>query len=203
MLVGGIGCLGWIGYQYFGTNIVSERAFEQEQQALEQRWEQAAPPKADGKKAKEKRIPGQAMGLLRIPAFGNDYVIPILSGTDLDTLSRGVGWYENSAAPGKRGNFAIAGHRVTHGEPFSRMLQLNDGDEITIETREAIYTYNLITSPSALTVQDTDTWVLDADPVKRSNEAKKKFITLTTCQDLFRSPDRSVAFGELTGVEEK
>lgn len=203
MLIGGIGCLGYIGYQYFGTNIVSEKAFDQEQQALEQRWKQAAPPKADGKKAKEKRIPGQAMGLLRIPAFGDDYVIPILSGTDLNTLSRGVGWYENSTAPGKKGNFAIAGHRVTHGEPFSRMLQLKDGDEIKIETREANYTYKLITTPSELTVQDTDTWVLDADPIKRSNKAKKKYITLTTCQDLFRSPDRSVAFGELTDVEEK
>lgn len=203
LLVAGVGCLGWIGYQYFGTNIVSERAFEQEQQSLEQRWEEAAPPKSDGKLAKEKRIPGQAVGLLRIPAFGDDYVIPILSGTDLDTLSSGVGWYENSAAPGGKGNFAVAGHRVTHGEPFSRMLQLKDGDEVNIETREAVYTYQLITSPSELTVQDTDTWVLDADPIKRSNKAKKKYLTLTTCQDLFRSPDRSVAFGELTGVEEK
>ncbi len=203
LLLGGVGCVGWIGYQYFGTNIVSERAFDDEQQALQQRWEQAAPPKSDGKLAKEKRIPGQAVGLLRIPAFGPDYVIPILAGTDLDTLSRGVGWYENSVAPGKKGNFAVAGHRVTHGQPFSRMLELKDGDEVNIETREAVYTYQLITSPSELTVQDTDTWVLAANPIERSNQADQKYLTLTTCQDLFRSPDRSVAFGELTDVQEK
>lgn len=203
LLIAGVGCLGWIGYQYFGTNIVSERAFASEKQGLEQRWAEAAPPKSDGKLAKEKRIPGQAVGLLRIPAFGADYVVPILSGTDLDTLSRGVGWYENSATPGQKGNFALAGHRVTHGEPFARMLELRTGDEVSIETREAVYAYKLLTSPNELTVQDTDTWVLDANPLKQSNKATKKYLTLTTCQDLFRSPDRSVAFGELTSVEEK
>ncbi len=40
LLLAGIGCLGWVAYQYFGTNVVSHRAFEQETSAAAARkWE--------------------------------------------------------------------------------------------------------------------------------------------------------------------
>ena len=44
-------------------------------------------------------IPGDAIALLRIPAFGSDYEVPILSGTDLSFLNRGVGHYTSTASP--------------------------------------------------------------------------------------------------------
>ena len=111
-------------------------------------------------------IPGAAIGLLRIPAFGDKYEIPILNGTDLAILSKGVGHYSSTAQPGQIGNFAVAGHRVTHGQPFSRMLELGKGDKIIVETRQAVYTYVLDESPKQLTVKDTDTWVIDPVPGK-------------------------------------
>jgi hypothetical protein len=64
-------------------------------------------------------------------------------------------------------------------------------------------TYELDNSPRDLTVKPTDTWVLEPVPGKTGQAATKSVITLTTCQDLFRSPDRSVAFGRLTRVEKK
>ena len=94
-------------------------------------------------------MPGDAIALLRIPAFGDDYEIPVLNGTDLSILSKGVGHYSSTAAPGQIGNFAIAGHRVTHGQPFAKMLSLKKGDEVIVETREAIYTYVMDDSPTA------------------------------------------------------
>ena len=42
-MLAGLGCLGWVGYQYLGTHVVSERAFDAGRQDLRQRWEQSPP----------------------------------------------------------------------------------------------------------------------------------------------------------------
>jgi sortase A len=202
LLVTGLACLGWVGFQYFGTNIISERAFESESEQLRGRWSEESQSDPDGKK-QASAIPGEAIALLRIPAFGADYEVPILNGTDLSILSKGVGHYSSTAAPGEIGNFAIAGHRVTHGQPFARLLDLKRGDEIVVETRGAIYTYVLDDSPRSLTVRDTDTWVIDPVPGQPDAKPTRPLITLTTCQDLFRSSDRSVGFGHLVSTRNK
>ncbi|MVA75361.1 class E sortase [Auraticoccus sp. F435] len=198
LLVIGLACLGWVGWQFFGTNIASERAYQEETAQLQQQW---AEPAEEGEEPS--RIKGDAIGLLRIPDLGPDYEVPILPGTDEETLTRGVGWYDSSVAPGEIGNFAVAGHRVTNGEPFRHLLDLDAGDVVEVETRDAVYTYELLGAPRDLTVADTDTWVLDPDPLNRSDDATEAIMTLTTCQDLFHSPDRSVAFAQLVGTENK
>jgi sortase A len=202
LLVIGMACLGWVAFQYFGTNVVSERAFEVESQQLRHKWNEEK--KSDpAKKIQASDIPGEAIALLRIPAFGSDYEIPILNGTNLAFLSKGVGHYSSTAQPGQIGNFAIAGHRVTHGQPFSRLLELEKGDQVIVETRDAIYTYVLDDSPRQLTVSDTDTWVIDPVPGQPDAKPTQALITLTTCQDLFRSPDRSIGFGHLESTQNK
>ena len=198
----GLACLGWVGFQYFGTNVVSDRVFETEAEQLRTKWqeqEKTDPKGRDGASV----IPGDAIALLRIPAFGDDYEIPILNGTDLTILSKGVGHYSSTAAPGQIGNFAIAGHRVTHGQPFAKMLTLKKGDEVIVETREAIYTYVIDDSPRRLTVKDGETWVLDPVPGEPDAKPTEALITLTTCQDLFRSADRSIGFGRLQSTKNK
>ena len=202
LLVAGLTCLGWVGYQYFGTNLVSEHAFDTETQQLREKWTEESKSDPNGKK-QDSTVPGDAIGLLRIPAFGRDFEVPILNGTDLSILSKGVGHYSSTAAPGQIGNFALAGHRVTHGQPFAGLLDLKRGDEIIVETRQAIYTYALDDSPRALTVRDTDTWVIDPVPGKPDAKPTQPLITLTTCQDLFRSSDRSIGFGHLISTQNK
>jgi sortase A len=202
LLVAGLACLGWVGFQYFGTNVVSERAFESEAERLRARWNEENQSDPQGKR-QASAIPGEAIALLRIPAFGADYEIPILNGTDLSILSKGVGHYSSTAAPGQIGNFAIAGHRVTHGQPFAGLLDLKQGDEIIVETRDAVYTYVLDDSPRQLTVKDTDTWVIDPVPGRPDAKPTQPLITLTTCQDLFQSSDRSVGFGHLANTQNK
>lgn len=200
LLVLGLSCLGWLAYQYVGTNLVARRSFDTERQELRQRWAQPAPaPSATPAPVGR----GQGVALLRIPALGADYEVPIREGVDLDTLARGVGRYPGSAEPGQVGNVALAGHRVTHGEPFARLLELDPGDEVVIETSAAVYTYVLDAAPRALTVRDTATWVLDPVPGQPAARPTKALITLTTCQDLVRSPDRSVGFGHLESTRNK
>ncbi|MDN5762309.1 MAG: class E sortase [Microlunatus sp.] len=215
LLLAGLGCLGWVGWQYFGTNVTSEKAFQEETSQLREKWSQpgdesdgegsaGSAKEGKGKSQVEKAvIPGDAIALLRIPAFGSDYQVPILSGTDLSILDRGVGHYTTTASPGEIGNFAVAGHRVTHGQPFARLLELDSGDQIVVETRDKIYTYVVDDSPRNLTVNDTQTWVLDPVPKRPGAEATEALMTLTTCQDLFHSPDRSVGFAHLAETVDK
>lgn len=209
MLVLGLGCLGWVAFQYFGTNVISERAFDSGRTELRTQWAQpveAQDPERDATRvgsSTASTVPGDAIALLRVPAFGADFEVPVLNGTDLSFLDRGVGHYASTAAAGEVGNFALAGHRVTHGEPFAQLLTLDKGDEVVVETREAIYTYVIDEPPRQLTVQESDTWVLDPVPGHPGEQPTQALITLTTCQDLFRSADRSVGFGHLTSTRNK
>lgn len=206
LLVAGVGLLGWVAFQYFGTNVISKQAFEQEKVQLRDAWQREGSVSARGGKpatAKEKLLPGQAIALLRVPAFGPDYEVPILEGVDLADLNRGVGHYSTSVMPGQIGNFAIAGHRITNGEPFAKLLELNTGDQVIVETRDATYTYVIDEPPRDLTVSDTATWVLEPVPGKPTEKPTTALLTMTTCQDLFRSPDRSVGFGHLVATKTK
>ncbi|GAB3622688.1 class E sortase [Mariniluteicoccus endophyticus] len=213
LMLGGLGALGYVGWEYFGTNITSQQAFDQQKSGLRAEWDKnpAATNNQPGTKGQngqpqaqpEKRIPGSAIALMRIPKLGKDYEVPIMTGTDAGTLAKGLGWYENSVHAGQIGNFAVAGHRVTHGEPFKRILELKKGDEVVVETREAIYTYVMDTSPADLTVDDSETWVLDPVPGKPGAQPTQPIITLTTCQDLFHSADRSIGFGHLASTKNK
>ncbi|MFC7621673.1 class E sortase [Microlunatus sp. GCM10028923] len=206
LLIAGLASLGWVAYQYFGTNAAAEQAFKDEKSQLREEWDKKPEAKDatnDKKETKGSVIPGKAVALLRIPALGKDYEVPILAGTDEGTLSRGIGHYEKTADPGQLGNFVIAGHRVTHGQPFARLLELKAGDKIVVETREAIYTYTLDTPPSDLTVKSNETWVTDPVPGTKDRKPSKSALTLITCEDLFHSPDRSVGFGHLIDTQHK
>lgn len=194
-LVVGAGLLGWVGWQYFGTGVVSNQKMGEAEGALREDWKKPSP-------APVTPPAGKAFVLLRIPKFGADWEKPVVEGVDADDLARGIGHYPHTQLPGQPGNFAIAGHRVTHGSPFRKLLELEKGDQIVVETADAVYTYELDASPRDLTVPPTDTWVLDPVPGKRDAPAKS-IITLTTCQDLFHSADRSVAFGQLVRVSKK
>ena len=72
-----------------------------------------------------------------------------------------------------------------------------------VETADTVYTYELDGSPRDLTVKPADNWVLEPVPGKPRETPTRSIITLTTCQDLFHSPDRSVAFGHLVRAEKK
>jgi sortase A len=194
LVVAGLGLLGWVGWQYFGTGITSNSKMGEAENALREQWK---------KPAATKPAEGDPVVLIRIPKFGKDWEKPVIEGVGKGELARGIGHYPQTAMPGEPGNFAIAGHRVTHGSPFRKLLELHKGDQVIVETANAIYTYELDGSPRDLTVKPADNWVLEPVPGKPRETATKSIITLTTCQDLFHSPDRSVAFGQLVKVTKK
>jgi sortase A len=111
---------------------------------------------------------------------------------------------------GERGNYALAAHRVTHGEPFADFPQLQAGDLVHIETVDADYTYELDTGGMDLIVPFTESWVLDAFPVNPDagettapGKPGDRLITLLTCSEIFHTDNRMIAFGHLVKSEKK
>jgi sortase A len=196
----------FVAWQLWWTDVTANRAQASTIQTLEKGFGPAElpAPRASDPLATLTKVPfGQAFAILRIPRFGADHAKPVLEGTDRDTLIKGMGHYSGTAFPGQVGNFALAGHRITHGEPFARLLELKVGDKIIITTKTTVFTYEIDKPPSQLTVKDVDTWVLDPVPGKANVKPTQALITLTTCQDLFHSPDRSVGFGHLVGTTKR
>jgi sortase A len=197
LIAAGLVLVGYGAWERWGTNVV---AWHNQQEAVADL--------TDGWRDPDDAKIGQAMALLRIPALGADYEVPIVEGVNSDDLSRGVGHYPRTALPGEVGNFAVAGHRVTHGEPFRDLPRLAPGDIIEVETSEAIYTYAFDNDPGDLVVQPDDTWVLDPVPPgtlydEGEAEPTQAIVTLTTCGKLIHTSDRIVAFGHLVDTEWK
>ncbi len=211
LVVAGLALLGYVGWQLFGTNVVSERHQREAVESLERQWREEPAPVADAERGPRERaaaLPGEATALIRIPRFGDDYVMPVLEGVADDALARGYGHFEDSARAGGRGNYALAAHRVTHGEPLRDMPTLRPGDEVLVETRDTVYTYVLDTNPNDLVVTFRDVWVVAEDPENPDPRGVEpvddpRLITLTTCAELFHTDDRMIAFGHLVSAEPK
>lgn len=193
-----VGLLGWVGYQYFLTNVIAGAAYRQQVDGLRASWQTSASPGSDPTPAA-----GRPMGVLRVPAFGDDYEVPILSGTEPDLLSRGVGHYPGTAAPGQLGNCALTGLRVTSGQPFARLHELDQGQQVIIETGQSIFTYVIDVAPRDLTVSADDSWVLLPTPGQPDAKPTSALLTLITAQDVLPTSDRTVGFAHLASTQNK
>ena len=193
LIAAGVVLLGYVAWQFFGTNVVSHHKQQQIVADTEHIW--------SGKTAARDLHGAEA--LVRIPAFGKKYVVPVQEGTSLGVLAEGFGHFPGTTRPGGVGNFAIAGHRVTHGEPLRGMPDLRPGDKVIVETRTKTFTYRLDTNPNDLVVGFRDIWVLDPVPhnprggVQPSQRPGQHLITLTTCSELFHTDNRTIVFGHL------
>jgi sortase A len=204
LILAGLGLLGYVAWQFWGTNWISKRHQREITHALEQDW-------SSGQGKKPKFVPhGQASALIRIPKFGKKYVVPVLEGVSQDVLAKGYGHFEDTADPGDVGNYAIAAHRVTHGEPLRHMPDLRPGDKVIVETVDSTYTYVLDTNPNDLVIPFTNVWVIDPVPdnpkeggPEPKQEEGQRLITLTTCSEIFHTDNRMIAFGHLVSAEAK
>lgn len=189
----GVLMLLFVTYQLWWTNVLAHQQAGGAASTLQDQW------------AKKQRDPGafsagQGFAILYIPKL--DVKTPIAEGIDKHrVLDRGlVGHYGEdplkTAMPwAKKGNFALAGHRNTHGEPFRYVNRLQPGDEIVVETRRAFYTYEMAsilpqTSPS-------NTSVIDPVPQGSGFTKPGRYITLTTCTPEFTSKYRMIVWGRM------
>jgi len=190
LLLVGVSILAYLAWEIWGTNWISQREERHEVTLFE-------------------RNAGGPPAVLEIPRFGSDYVVPINEGITDDDLSKGVGHFLHTGpggitiGPGQIGNYALAGHRITHGQPFSNLPDLRPGDKIYVITHKVTYVYVLDTNPNDVIVPFTAGWVLGMDPINPDGGPQAvqgpsaRIITLTTCSELFHTDNRMIAFGHL------
>ncbi|WP_369247808.1 class E sortase [Streptomyces sp. R41] len=189
----GVVMLLFVTYQLWWSNVRAHQQAGSAAHHLQQDW-------ANGKRNPGTFAPGQGFAILHIPKL--DVVAPIAEGTSkTKVLDRGmVGHYGEGATKtampdAKTGNFGLAGHRNTHGEPFRYINRLKPGDEIVVETQDDYYVYEMasilpVTSPS-------NTSVLDPIPKGSTFTKPGRYITLTTCTPEFTSKYRMIVWGKM------
>ncbi|MEQ6903316.1 class E sortase [Nocardioides sp. YIM 152588] len=137
---------------------------------------------------------GEGLAVLYAPRLGADWRWVVLEGTDMGTIDDGPGHFAETALPGEIGNFAVAGHRATHGEPFADLDRLVEGDEIYVETTDGWFTYQVtwsrIVAPTAVEVIAP----VAGHPGKKPTEHT---LTLVTCNPRWASTERLVVGAQL------
>ncbi|MFJ1972642.1 class E sortase [Streptomyces sp. NPDC087903] len=193
----GVLMLLFVTYQLWWTNVRAHAQADKETSSLQNDW-------ASGKGAPGVFQPGQGFAILHIPKL--DVVVPIAEGvSNKKVLDRGmVGHYGEGALKtampdAKTGNFSLAGHRNTHGEPFRYINKLKAGDAIVVETQDEYFVYKMasmlpVTAPG-------NTSVIEPIPKGSGFTAPGRYITLTTCTPEFTSKYRLIVWGKM--VEER
>ncbi len=142
---------------------------------------------------------GQPFAIIRIPDFGPHWKFAIVEGTSLRQLADGPGHVPGTALPGVPGNFAVAAHDITAGNPFLHLGSLRRGDSVIVQTSQARYRYVV---RSERVVRYTDTSVLGPVPGHPYVQPTMQFITLITCTPvtLAFTPWRIVVTGTLAAT---
>ena len=101
--------------------------------------------------------------------------------------------------PGQLGNFAVAAHDITAGNPFLHLGDLRPGNIVTVTTKCDVYRYAV---RSKHVVRYTDVAVLDPVPSHPGKRPRKQLITLITCTPvtLAFTPYRIIVTGHLVSV---
>lgn len=203
----GLVMLLFVAYQLWYTNLLAQREANGAAGSLQQTWQRQTgegEPGGSGGPAPPPVTafePGQGFAIMYIPKL--DVKVPVAEGISKPkVLDRGmVGHYGEgslkTAMPAdKEGNFAVAGHRNTHGEPFRYINRLVPGDPVVVETRDAYYTYEM-TSTLPQT-PPTNVSVIKPVPQGSGFTSPGRYITLTTCTPEFTSTYRMIVWGRMT-----
>ena len=109
---------------------------------------------------------GGHLGTLKIPAI--DLTVKIYQGTGSDTLKKGAGHFTNTSI--WNGNVSLAAHNRGANSYFGEIHTLENGDRITLTTKEGTRTYAVT---SVAKISETDNSMLES--------TSENCITLFTC----------------------
>ncbi|WP_405530213.1 class E sortase [Streptomyces avidinii] len=201
----------FVAYVLLWTGVKADRAMGGEMDRMRDRWAAAPAPAPEPQPAPSLHPPpsvppapperypaGRAFAEMHVPRFGRDWVKPVLEGTDPELLKKGLGHYAATARLGSVGNFSVAGHRRTYGDPFKDFPKLRPGDEVILKDASTWYTYTVRGGP--LRTLPTDVAVVDPVPEKSPFTAPGRYLTLTTCDPEWGHSHRLVVWAELTGT---
>ncbi|MFC0601683.1 class E sortase [Streptomyces palmae] len=214
----------FVVYLLYWTGVRADRAMDAEIDRLQDRWSSGAVPSGDtgadgagsqtagstgtggtdraggagraGPPAPGARTPsGESFAIMYIPRFGSGWAKPVLQGVGRSTLQRGLGHYPRTAGLGEPGNFAVAGHRRTYGDPFKDFPRLRRGDRVVLTDGTTWYTYRVDARPYR--TLPSDTAVIDPIPAKSGYRTPGRYLTLTTCDPEWGHSHRLIAWAHL------
>ena len=127
-------------------------------------------PKELSKEEEEKLINGyKPIALMEIPSINLSQ--GLVEGISDDVLQYYLGHFEGSAMPGEKGNFAVAGHRVSdYSEAFVNLYKAEIGDKILVKANKKEYVYEI-----------TESFIVAPDRVDVLDDTDDATITLVTC----------------------
>ncbi|MCP1411648.1 class E sortase [Paenarthrobacter sp. A20] len=204
LITAGIVLLLFVGWELWWTNVEANAKQNEAVQSFAQDLTGPVTPAAPANQADfgppvvgTAPANGETIGIMYIPRFGADYTRPIIEGTGADVLDTlGLGRYGSTSMPGAIGNFAVAGHRQTHGAVLDSIHTLVPGDKIYVQTADGFYTYvfrnNQIVLPNR-----TD--VLMPVPTQPGIVPKERILTMTSCNPRFGSQERIIAYSVMEG----
>ena len=192
----------YVVWELWWTNIDSNRKQEQALGSLFEEFDGPVAPvpeaAADGPDYGDPAVlpaieaEGRTFAVVYIPRFGDSYSRPVTSGVGTAVLdSLGLGHYPSTAMPGEVGNFAMAGHRQTHGQVLDAIHTLVPGDKIYVQTQDGYYSYvyrnNQIVLPNRVDV-------IAPVPTQPAAVPTERFLTLTSCNPRFGAEERIIAY---------
>ena len=189
----------YVVYTLWWTNVEAHKAANAEANQIQQQLKPAGPSGTP----KSAFAPSEGFALMTIPAIGKDD-IPVMQGVDKEkVLDKGaVGHYTTPATAmpwDPTGNFAVAAHRRTYGEPFRYINQLRTGDHVVVETTHGWFVYAL----DKELPQTDPTNIGTIAPIPKGGPFTKpgRYITLTTCTPEWASTYRLIWWGHLVRVD--
>jgi sortase A len=205
LLTAGSIMLLFIGYLLWGSGMRTAAAQRQFTSELNQQWGRpVSQPRLADRAAAIDITPerfrvaiGQPFAFITIPAFGANWKFTLIQGTALAQLNLSPGHVPGTQWPGQFGNFAIAGHRVTSGNPFWSLPSLRAGDLVNIQTQLNDYSYRITGKDM---VAPTDTMVLDPVPDHPGQQPTQRLITLITCDPAWTGTHRVIVTGVLVAA---
>lgn len=144
----------------------------------------------DGSEGKqEESINGyEPVALIEIPSINLSQ--GLVEGITDDILQYYLGHFETSVKPGEKGNFAVAGHRVSdYSEAFVNLYKVEAEDEVIVKANKKEYIYKV-----------TENFIVDPSRVDVLDNTDDATITLITCT--VGAKERVVVKGKLVETKD-
>lgn len=179
----GVVCLGVFGYQIIGHEQSQKQSLIQAEERIEQGISTQDEADQDIKETIEQfdAETDEAFATLEIPKLGK--TLPIVEGTDPDSLDKGVGHLSNSVLPGQNEQILLSGHRDTVFRDFG---ELEIGDTFVVQMPYGEYTYEI-----------KETEIVPEDDTSVIREMGEEVLVVTTCYPFHfigSAPERFVAY---------
>ncbi|MER5213945.1 class E sortase [Streptomyces sp. NPDC002838] len=201
----------FVVYVLFWTGVKADHVMDDQIDQLQDQWSQGAvrpttsadPARQPGAHAEPpKPAPyesGKPFAIMYIPRLGFTWNKPVLENTATSTLKKGLGHYAHTAQLGQKGNFAVAGHRRTYGDPFKDFPELRRGDAVVLTDGTTWFTYRIDKGPYKTVPSDIE--VIDPVPRKSGYTRSGRYLTLTTCDPEWGHSHRLIVWAHLDSTQ--